>query len=102
MEGPSADLYPKVRFWNDFGLQYGPKVNHFQPKRHQKGYLANEPKSREASWSRPGRDLAPKTFQGRIFLDLGSFLIDFGRIFDQFTWIFNDFPHIVNAMFDKT
>ena len=25
----------------------------------------------EASRSRPGRDLAPKTFQGRIFIDLG-------------------------------
>ena len=38
----------------------------------------------EASWNRPGRDLAPKTVQGRIFLDLGPFLVDFGRIFNEF------------------
>ena len=36
------------------------------------------PEVRGPSWSRPGRDLAPKTLQERIFLDLGPFLVDFG------------------------
>ena len=52
-----------------------------------------------ASWSRPGRDLAPKTVQGRIFLDLGPFLVDFGRMFDEFWRIFKDFPHILDMIF---
>ena len=33
-------------------------------------------------WSRLGRDLAPKTLQGRIFIYLGSFLVDSGKVFD--------------------
>ena len=88
LEAPSADLYSKMRFWSDFRPQYGPKVNHFQPKRHQKGYPANEPKSREASWSRPGHDLALKTVQGCIFIDFGSvfgrFRMDFGQLWKDF------------------
>ena len=45
-----------------------------------------------ASWSRPGHDLAPKALQGRIFLDLGPFLVDFGRIFDDCLKDFQGFP----------
>ena len=55
----------------------------------QKGlflYLA-EPDG--TSWSRPGRDLAPKTLQGRSFIDLGWFLelqrVDFGTSRDGFS-----------------
>ena len=33
----------------------------------------------ERSWSGPGRDLAPKTLQRRIFVDLGSFSVRFWK-----------------------
>ena len=45
-------------------------------------------------WTRPGRDLAPKTVQGTIFIDSGSFWVDFERILDHFGWIFHDFSMI--------
>ena len=38
----------------------------------------------DRSWSRPGRDLAPKTVQACIFIDLGSFFGCFFMIFELF------------------
>ena len=52
----------------------------------------------EASWNRPGCELAPKTLHERILLDLGAFLVDLGWIFDEFWRIFNDFPHILDVI----
>ena len=58
-----------------------------------------------ASCSRPGRDLAPKTFQGLIFIDFGAvvrrFWKDVGPIWDEFSmicdwflkYVFNEFWH---------
>ena len=46
-----------------------------------------------ASWSRPGRDLAPKAVQGRIFIDLASFLVDFGEFVGPFWMDFQWFLH---------
>ena len=54
------------------------------PFSEKKGAFGGDGFRRGPSWSRPGRDLAPKTFKRRIFIDLGSFLVDFGRILDQF------------------
>ena len=44
---------------------------------------------RNSSRSRPGRDLAPKTLQGRIFIDLGSFSGRFWMDFNNFRRTFN-------------
>ena len=39
----------------------------------------------EPNWfERPGRDLAPKALQGRIFIDVGIALVDFERLLDEF------------------
>ena len=43
----------------------------------------------DGSWSRPGRDLAPKTLQVRIFIDLGSVLVDCLSILGNYLWIFD-------------
>ena len=68
-----------------------------------------------ASCSRPGRDLAPKTFQGCSFIHLlilEAFWINLGRIFEDLlrftmrmrtdlTWIFNDVPHRFGVILDR-
>ena len=42
-----------------------------------------------APWSRPGRDLAPKTVQGHILINLGPFLADIGMILAHLLALFN-------------
>ena len=64
---------------------------HFPPKRRPGVTAPNDPE-------RHGADLAPKTLKGRIFDDLGSFLIDFGRILDQFG---DDFSTIVHCFLHR-
>ena len=98
LEGPCANLGPQVRFLTDFGPQLGPQMAPWSTIFDQKGAKRLRPRTPEASWSRPGRDLAPKTVQRRIFLDLGPFLVDFGRIFDEIWRIFKDFPHILDVI----
>ena len=63
------------------GCQNDSFERHFQPKWLSKGVIAFVP---GPPWSRPGRNLAPKTLQGSIFVDLGSFWDDFGRILNKF------------------
>ena len=47
----------------------------------------------DRSRSRPERDLAPKTLPGRSFIDLGSFLTDFGRSLERCLIIFGRFAN---------
>ena len=95
MEAPSANLIPKIRFLTDFGSQLDPKMPPWDTIFDQKGakrvtrQMARS--DTEPTWNRPGRDLAPKTFQGCIFIDLGSFLVDFRRILEGFWKDFEQF-----------
>ena len=93
LEGASARQSSKVRFWSGFRFFKGLKIEPWSSIFNQKGSPNPNFFVPEASWSRPGRDLAPKTLKGRIFDDLGSFLVDFGRILDQFG---DDFSTIVH------
>ena len=84
LECQGVNLRSQVLFWKHSGPQdvsrIGPLEGLVEPKREE-----GEPfRCGGAPWNRPGRDLAPKTIQGCIFIDLGSFLVDFGRISDQF------------------
>ena len=70
---------------HDFGAILDPRVSQewtlwapFSVRKAPKGY---DPELREPSWSRPGRDLAPKTLQERIFIDLG---VDFWSMLEGF------------------
>ena len=73
-------------FWTPAGLPHGPIGAPFSPKKVPK---VEYPVRVWASWSRPGRDLAPKTVQGRIFIDFGTV---FGRFRMDFGQLWNDFP----------
>ena len=69
------------RFTIFLGSNNRPLERHFRPQSRLLSYPA---RVGGPSWSRPGRDLASKTLQGRIFIDLWLFLVDFGKILDKF------------------
>ena len=78
LEGLSANLSSTVRFWSHFGFKGVPRMTPLATIFGQKGAKRLRPRA-----GRPGRNLAPKTLQRCIILDLEPFLVDFGRIFDE-------------------
>ena len=87
-EGSSANLRAKMRLWSHFGISGGPKIDPWSGIFSEKVMFLNYFFPPGASWTRSGRDLAPKRLQGRIFIDLGSF---FGRFLMDFTSFLIDF-----------
>ena len=75
-------------FWIQGGPKNGPIGHRFRPPWRQKWYPGS---LRKPSASRPGRDLAPKTVQEHIFIDLGSIFNRFWKDFEWFStaWSFN-------------
>ena len=75
LEAPSANLTPKIRFLTDVGSQLDPKMppcgTIFDQKGAKRVTRQMARSDTEPTWNRPGRDLAPKTLQGRIFIDVG-------------------------------
>jgi hypothetical protein len=86
LEGPSAGLYSKVRFWSDLGFPWVPKSTlggAISPKKSKNGRTAVPD---EPPWNRPGatwRPKRPKMIQESIFDGFwsyfGPFWLHFGR-----------------------
>ena len=87
--GPGPKI--KNRFLTDFGTSLDPNMAASSAIFGQKVVFFADPFPGEASWSRPGRDLVPKTLQERISIDVGSFTVAFGRMLIHVGWKFHDF-----------
>ena len=88
LEGRRAKLARKCRFGSDFRFPWVPKSTFggtFSTKNAKK---VESSTWGGAPWSRPGRDLRPKTVQGCIFTDLGWIL---NRFWMDLGWFVDDF-----------
>ena len=92
LEGPSADLGSKVRFWSDFRFSQGPKMTPWSDIFSQKVDIALPGGAGrsvlEPTWARPATQNGPRTHFHRFWLDFGSIWDGFGMIF---VCVFNDF-----------
>ena len=83
-----ADRWSKVRFWSHFGTKGDPENEHWGGAISAEGVAKGSVlPTRGATFSAPGRDLAPKTRQNDPRIEfhrfLNVFLYDFGRLSDS-------------------
>ena len=88
MEGPGAGLCSKGRFWSHSRFSRGPKMVPWDDLFRQKTELSFRPGAlfgdlQPTCFRDPFRS-APGHHFGRLWMDLGCILLDFGIIFDRF------------------
>ena len=93
LEGPCANINPKVRFLTGFGPQLGPRMvpewSLGAPIFGQRSSSLSRTVRITPTGSRPGCDLVPKTLHGCIFINCGAvfgwFWNDVGQFWDGFS-----------------